>query len=235
MPQKLNRILIVDGSEVARTIIVRILNEEMPETELFTCGTVQEACAWLERSQFDLITTALMLSDKDGLELSRYVRASSHHHHTPTIVVSGDADSRLLREGFAAGVTDYFDKSLGYRAFAEFIKGFMQRNSGLVGRILYVEDSQLSATVLLRLTERHGLQVVHTTHAEEALHLLRETARAGPREDEAFDMVITDFFLLKPKSIKALAANSSIEIKLESAAKNNAKKKMVEKMPPADI
>jgi len=195
MPQKLNRILIVDGSEVARTIIVRILNEEMPETELITCGTVQEACAWLERSQFDLITTALMLPDKDGLELSRYVRASSHHHYTPTIVVSGDADSRLLREGFAAGVTDYFDKSLGYRAFADFIKGFMQRNSGLVGRILYVEDSQLSATVLLRLTERHGLQVVHTTHAEEALQLLRETARAGPREDEAFDMVITDFFL----------------------------------------
>jgi len=195
MPQKLNRILVVDGSEVARTIIVRILNEEMPETELVTCGNVQEACAWLERSQFDLITTALMLPDKDGLELSRYVRASSHHHYTPTIVVSGDADSRLLREGFAAGVTDYFDKSLGYRAFAEFIKGFVQRNSGLVGRILYVEDSQLSATVLLRLTERHGLQVVHTTHAEEALQLLRETAQGGPREDDAFDIVITDFFL----------------------------------------
>ncbi|GMQ84406.1 MAG: hypothetical protein BMS9Abin06_1201 [Gammaproteobacteria bacterium] len=195
MPQKLNRILVVDGSEVARTIVVRILNEEMPETELITCGTVQEACAWLERIHFDLITTALMLPDKDGLELSRYVRASNHHHYTPTIVVSGDADSRLLREGFAAGITDYFDKSLGYRAFAEFIKGFMQRNSGLVGRILYVEDSQLSATVLLRLTERHGLQVVHTTHAEEALQLLRETACGGPRENEAFDIVITDFFL----------------------------------------
>jgi two-component system cell cycle response regulator len=195
MPQKLNRILVVDGSEVARTIIVRILNEEMPSTEITTCGTVQEACAWLERSHFDLITTALMLPDKDGLELSRYVRATSHHHYTPTIVVSGDADTRLLREGFAAGVTDYFDKSLGYRAFAEFIKDFMQRNSGLVGRILYVEDSQLAATVLMRLTERHGLQVVHTVRAEEALQLLRDTAHGGPREDEAFDIVITDFFL----------------------------------------
>mgnify|MGYP001815270894 FL=1 len=195
MPRKLNRILVVDSSEVARTIIVRILNEEMPDTELVTCGTVQEACAWLERSHFDLITTALMLPDKDGLELIRYVRSSSHHHYTPTIVVSGDADARLLREGFAAGVTDYFDKSLGYRAFAEFIKDFMQRNTGLVGRILYVEDSQLAATVLMRLMERHGLQVVHTTHAEEALQLLGETAPGGPREDESFDIVITDFFL----------------------------------------
>ena len=195
MPRKLNRILVVDSSEVARTIIVRILNEEMPDTELITCGTVQEACAWLERSHFDLITTALMLPDKDGLELSRYIRASENHHYTPIIVVSGDANARLLREGFAAGVTDYFDKSLGYSAFAEFIKDFMQRNSGLVGRILYVEDSQLAANILTRLMERHGLQVVHTTHAEEALQLLRETAPGGPREEDSFDIVITDFFL----------------------------------------
>jgi two-component system cell cycle response regulator len=110
-------------------------------------------------------------------------------------VVSGDADIRLLREGFAAGVTDYFDKSLGYRAFADFIKDFMQRNSGLVGRILYVEDSLLTATVLMRLMERHGLQVIHTTHAEDALQLLHDTAEDGPRQDEAFDIVVTDFFL----------------------------------------
>jgi len=196
MPRVLNRILVVDGSEVARTIITRILNEEMPDTETTTCGTVQEACAWLERSHFDLITTALMLPDKDGLELCRYVRASKNHHYTPTIVVSGDADARLLREGFAAGVTDYFDKSLGYHAFASFIMDFAQRHSGLVGRILYVEDSQLTATVMLRLMERHGLQVTHTTHAEQAIQLLRETSSGGPRESEAFDIVITDFYLL---------------------------------------
>ncbi|VAW77318.1 diguanylate cyclase/phosphodiesterase (GGDEF & EAL domains) with PAS/PAC sensor(s) [hydrothermal vent metagenome] len=195
MPRKLNRILVVDGSEVARTIITRILKEEMPDTEATTCGTVQEACAWLERSHFDLITTSLMLPDRDGLELCRYVRASTHHHYTPTIVVSGDADARLLKEGFNAGVTDYFDKLLGYHAFASFIMDFIQRHSGLVGRILYVEDSQLAATIMLRLMKRHGLQVVHTTHAEEAIQLLRDTSPGGLREDESFDIVITDFYL----------------------------------------
>jgi two-component system cell cycle response regulator len=195
MSRKLKRILVVDGSEVARTIVARILNEEMPETEITTCGSVQEACAWLERCRFDLITTSLMLPDKDGLELSRYVRASAHHHYTPTVVVSGDADTRLLREGFASGVTDYFDKSLGYRAFAEFIKDFTRRNSGLVGRILYVEDSQLAATVLMRLMEKHGLQVVHTTQAEDALKLLCDTTQGQRCEAEEFDIVITDFYL----------------------------------------
>lgn len=194
MPRKLNRILVVDGSEVARTIIVRILSEEMPDTEIVTSATVKEACAWLENSHFDLVTTSLMLPDRDGLELSRYVRASRHHHYTPTIVVSGDADSRLLREGFAAGVTDYFDKSLGYRAFVEFIKDFMQRKFGLVGRILYVEDSRLTAALITKLMEKHGLQVTHTTHAEQALQLLRDSP-SGPLAPEQFDIVITDFYL----------------------------------------
>lgn len=195
MSRKVNRILVVDGSEVARTIIVRILNEEMPETEITTCGTVREACEWLEQSHFDLVTTALMLQDKDGLELCRYVRASHSHHYTPTIVVSGDADSRLLREGFAAGVTDYFDKSLGYRAFAEFIKDFMQRKFGLVGRILYVEDTRTTATLHIRMMEKHGLQVTHITHAEEALQLLQNSSPSAPGTSESFDIVVTDFYL----------------------------------------
>ncbi len=195
MTRKLDRILVVDGSEVTRTIIARTLNTEIPDTEIVTCGTAAEACQWLECSRYDLITTSLMLPDRDGLELVRHVRASQQHHYTPTIVVSGDADVRLLREGFAAGVTDYFDKLLGYQAFAEFIRDFMQRNSGLVGRILYVEDSRVAASVLLRLMEHHGLQVVHVSEAEEAITLLRETAAGGPRSDQGFDMVITDFHL----------------------------------------
>ena len=195
MSRKLSCILVVDGSEVARTIIVRTLSAELPDTVIVTSGTTEEARGALERECFDLITTSLVLPDGDGLDLVRHVRASHHHHYTPTIVVSGDADTRLLREGFAAGVTDYFDKLLGYQAFAEFLRDFMQRNSGLVGRILYVEDSATTATAMQRLMERHGLQVIHVTEAEAALRQLKDTAPGGPLTDQGFDIVITDFYL----------------------------------------
>ncbi|HKK13352.1 MAG TPA: diguanylate cyclase [Gammaproteobacteria bacterium] len=195
MTRKPTQLLVVDGSEVARTVVSRILEEEMKNATVTTCGSGAEAVQWLEQERFDLITTALMLPDMDGLDLSRRVRGSSRHHYTPVIVVSGDADSRLLREGFAAGVTDYFDKGLGYRAFVEFIKEFSLRNSGLVGRVLYVEDSPTAAEFTRRLMERHGLQVVHTATAEQAMSLLREaTAGAEPGSD-GFDVVITDFYL----------------------------------------
>lgn len=192
--EKTSRILAVDGSELSRTIISRILRNAIEGIEVITCATAEEALQLLSRQKFDLITTALVLPDMDGLDLSRRIRRSDNHRYTPVIVVSGDADSRLLREGFAAGVTDYFDKSQGYEALVEFIRDFMQRHCGLVGRILYVEDSRTAAAVNRQIMEKHGLQVTHTTTAEQALGLL-ENCKHEKRVSQEFDIVITDFFL----------------------------------------
>lgn len=169
-----------------------MLRETMEDAEIVTCGSVAEALGSLSEKRFDLITTGLMLPDQDGLELCRQIRQSETHHYTPIIVISGDDDERLLKEGFEAGVTEYFDKSQGYHAFGLFIKNFSQRNTGLVGRVLYVEDSRTAATVTGRIFERHGMQVVHTTTAEEAIEHIK-AAHEG--RVQGFDMVITDFFL----------------------------------------
>ena len=194
MIPRLTHILVVDGSEVARTIVTRVVEEDMPHARITACGTGREAIACMQAEHFELITTALLLPDMDGLDLSRQVRRDRIHQYTPVIVVSGDADERLLREGFDAGVTDYFDKALGYRAFADFLKGFTRRNCGLVGRILYVEDSLTVATQTIRLMERHGLQVRHTTTAEDALDILLENSLDQDRVD-SLDIVVTDFYL----------------------------------------
>ncbi|MDY6978387.1 MAG: diguanylate cyclase [Pseudomonadota bacterium] len=184
------RIMVVDGSSVSRAILARILREELDNVEVVTCESGNEAQALLKQQHFDLITTALLLSDMDGLALSRAVRDTKQHHYTPVIVVSGDADERLLREGFEAGITDYFDKSNGYKAFGDFIKSFIQRNTGLVGHVLYVEDSRTAAAVTKKILEKHGLKVTLTDNAEQAIVLLD-----NPNPDTEFDMVITDFFL----------------------------------------
>jgi len=193
--KKIQHILVVDNSEVARTIVRRILDEEMPQAQTSLCGSGAQARALLEQHHFDLVTTSLMLPDMDGLDLCREIRHTQLHAYTPVIVVSGDADERLLEEGFNAGVTDYFDKALGYRAFVEFIKEFSARSTGLVGRVLYVEDSPTQARIVLDSLEKHGLQVMHTTSAEQAIELLTHTAPGGPDESNGFDIVLTDFFL----------------------------------------
>jgi len=185
--------MVVDGSSVSRTLLTRILKEELKNTDIVGFGSAEEALAAMEEKPFDLVTTALLLPDMDGLGLSRHIRNSNKHSYTPVIVVSGDADSRLLREGFEAGVTDYFDKSEGYKAFGAFIRSFMQRNSGLVGHILYVEDSKTAAAVTVKMLEKQGLKVTHVTTAEVGLTILIANEHDGEND---FDLVITDFYLM---------------------------------------
>ncbi len=185
-------IMVVDGSSVSRELIARRLTESLPGTRVTACGTAAEAIALLEQERYSLITTSLMLPDADGLDLCRRVRQNKRHHYAPVIVISSDADQRLMLEGFKAGVSDYFDKSLGFKAFGAFIREFLHRHPALYGRILYVEDSRTAAAVTRTLLEQHGLEVVHTMTAEEALELLGD---AHDKKQHGFDLVITDFHL----------------------------------------
>lgn len=194
MIEKITRILVVDGSTVSRQILSRILKDEMTRVEVDDCKTGAEAIQKLEKKDYDLVTMALMLPDMDGLALCRNIRNSNRHKYTPVIVVSGDADERLLQEGFNAGVTDYFDKSNGYKAFGHFIKSFVQRNSSLIGHVLFIEDSKTSAAVICKIMEKHGLKVTHTDSAELAMEQL-EKQRADKNTVNPFDLVITDFYL----------------------------------------
>lgn len=194
MTEKITRILVVDGSTVSRQILSRILVEEMSQVEVDSCKSGGDALKKLEENRYDLITTALLLPDIDGLALCRNIRSSKTHKYTPVIVVSGDADERLLQEGFKAGVTDYFDKSNGYKAFGDFIKSFVQRNSSLVGHVLFIEDSKTAAAVICKILEKHGLKVTHSDSAEQAMNLL-EQQHDEEHTAEPFDLVITDFYL----------------------------------------
>jgi two-component system cell cycle response regulator len=164
----------------------------MPEINITSCASAKKALKLVERERFSLITTALLLPDMDGLDFCRSVRSSKRNRYAPVIVVSSDADQRLLHEGFNAGVTDYFDKALGFKAFGQFIKSFLARNPDLCGRILYIEDSKTAAKITRKMMEQHGMEVTHVTSVEEAQSLLED---AQIKEKKGFDLVITDFHL----------------------------------------
>ena len=179
-------ILVVDGSAATREVLGRALEAELEGVRVTTCASAEEALAEGARRRFGLITTSLLLPDLDGLALCRQLRQQEHHLYTPVVVISGDADTRLLREGFAAGVTDYFDKGRGSRALGRFVRDLLERHAPLQGRILMVEDSRSAAVALTRTLERHELQVDHVTTAEAAITRLQESE---------YDLVITDFHL----------------------------------------
>ena len=185
-------VLVVDGSKVVRRLLSRVLKTELPQAQVTACGTSEEAQQALQDGAFDLVTIALRLPDQDGLDLAAYVRESTPQAYIPIVVVSGDVDDRLHRRVLGEHVTDYFDKSQGFEALAQFIRGYVSPQDQAQGTVLYVEDSRVVALATRRMLEKRGLTVRHVVSVEDALVLL-DTERAAGKL--GVDLVLTDVSL----------------------------------------
>ena len=187
------RVMVVDGSKLVRKLIGDVLSRELPGVQVVACAGLAEARAALEAGPVDLVTTALALSDGDGMELARAVRESAGQAYVPVIVVSGEVQSRLEDRSLSEDVTDYFDKALGHAALAAFIRGYVQPQPVPGARVLYVEDSRVVAAATKRMLERQGLQVIHSISAEEAIAYLDAHRHTG--DAPGADLVLTDVYL----------------------------------------
>ena len=186
------RVLVIDGSKVVRRLIQQVLEQQLPEATVVSCGSGEEARAALEQGVVDFVTLSLRLPDIDGLELARYIRKHSTQAYVPIVVISGDVDERLRERSMGDEVTDYFDKSLGFQALADFIRGYVRPEDPGEGEVLYIEDSRVVALATRRMMEKHGLKVLHDISVEDALARL-ETARVQGRIGA--DVVLTDVTL----------------------------------------
>src|ERR1700712_3778953 len=135
------RVMVVDGSKVVRTLIQQMLVAQMPGVVVVTCGSGAEAQQQIAQGAVDLVTMSLRLPDMDGLVLAQYLRHEAGLAYIPIEVVSGDVQERLERREFSDDVTDYFDKSLGFQALTEFIRGYVQPKTKVSGDVLYVGDT----------------------------------------------------------------------------------------------
>ena len=188
------RVMVVDGSKLVRKLIGDTLLRELPNAEVIGCAGLDEARAVLAEGGVDLVTTALVLPDGDGLALARVVREAAGQAYVPIIVVSGNAQEALETRAFTEDVTDYFDKSLGHGALAAFIRGYVQPAPIEGARVLYVEDSKVVAAATKRMLARQAMQVLHVVSVEEALdHLHKFRGRSDG--DVGADLVLSDVYL----------------------------------------
>ena len=188
------RVMVVDGSKLVRKLIGDTLRKELPSADVVGCAGLTEARAALAEGSVDLVTTALVLPDGDGLALARVVREAAGQAYVPVIVVSGNAQEALETRAFTEDITDYFDKSLGQEALAAFIRGYVQPAPIDGARVLYVEDSRVVAVATKRMLERQSLQVLHGVSVEEALdHLHKYIGRSDG--DVGADLILSDVYL----------------------------------------
>nr|MCU0757248.1 response regulator [Xanthomonadales bacterium] len=186
------RVMIVDGSKLARRMIEKEILEDLPGAQIQSFDRGEEAKRAIAAGPVDLVTTALALPDMDGDQLAAYIRECGHQAYIPIIVVSGDVNARLEKREISPHVTDYFDKALGPKALSAFIRGYVKSEKPPGGNVLYVEDSRVVAMKTRKLMESNGLTVSHVVSVEDALAML-ETAKA--QGQIGADLVLTDVYL----------------------------------------
>jgi CheY-like chemotaxis protein len=186
------RVMVVDGSKVARTLITRVLKQQLPGVDVVACASGGDAQRALHDGVVDLVTTALRLPDMDGAALADYLREHAPQAYIPIVAVSGDVEERVQNREIGDAITDYFDKAAGYAALAEFIRGYVAPVERAQGVVLYVEDSRVVGLATRRMMERYGLTVHLAGSAEEAVEFL---GAARDRGEIGADMVLTDVTL----------------------------------------
>ena len=182
-------ILIVDASKLARALTKKTVAKIKQDCQIFLAGSVAEALDILEENAIELLITALVLPDGDGVEICKHVR--SNQHYIPVLVISGDVDMRVQDRLMDADVTDYLDKSQGQYGLELFIKGMLSPGDQVNGHVLYIEDSRVVAHATKKVLTNRGLTSDHVLTITDAIELLGKDKEAIDK----YDVILTDYYL----------------------------------------
>jgi two-component system, chemotaxis family, chemotaxis protein CheY len=103
-----HRILIVDDSEFVRSYHTYIL--EQARFQVITAVDGSDGLEKLNTHACDLILTDINMSNMDGYEFIRRVRADGRFRALPIIIVSTESEGKDKTKGFEAGANLYLVK-----------------------------------------------------------------------------------------------------------------------------
>lgn len=194
MPGK-RRLLLIDSSDSARTILFKEISSRAPDLDIIACGSGKEALTAVKRYEFEIITTGITLPDTDGYQLIEEIRQIPKNKDTAIFVVSGDTDTRIMGAGMedTDAVTAYFDKAEGHKSLVNFILNYLGSYSELPLKVLYVDKSATSTAITTGILDKNGIDYVHFRDAEQALDHLRQQIESSGECN--FDVMISDLML----------------------------------------
>jgi PleD family two-component response regulator len=194
MPGK-RRLLLIDSSDSARTILFKEISSRAPDLDIIACGTGKEAMTAVKRFEFEIITTGISLPDTDGYQLIELIRQTPRNKDTAIFVVSGDTDTRVMGAGMddTDAVTAYFDKAEGHKSLVNFILNFLGTHNELPVNVLYVDKSATSTAITTGILDKNDIRYTHFREAGVTIEFLKQDLAANP--GSSFDVMITDLTL----------------------------------------
>lgn len=189
------RILLIDSSDSARTILFNEISSRAPDLDIIACANGKEAMTAVKRYEFEIITTGISLSDIDGFQLIEQIRQTPKNKETAIFVVSGDIEPRVVGGDMedTDAVTAYFDKAEGHKSLVNFILNFLGTHNELPFKVLYVDRSATSTAITTGILERNNIEYFHFRDSDEALEFLKQDL--NKHDNCSIDVMITDLML----------------------------------------
>jgi two-component system chemotaxis response regulator CheY len=119
-------ILIVDDSEFVRNYHSYIL--EQAEFQVITAVDGSDGLEKLYTNSCDLVLTDINMSNMDGYEFIRRVRADGKYSSLPIIIVSTESEGKDKMKGFEAGANLYLVKPSAPEMMVENIRLILAAN-----------------------------------------------------------------------------------------------------------
>src|ERR687892_219180 len=90
------KILIADDSITVRKVAERLLTDAGMEVALVSSG--EEAVSWLQKERPDFIISDVIMPDKSGYDVCRFVRSQADLSMTPVLLISGVVNDEVNRQ-----------------------------------------------------------------------------------------------------------------------------------------
>lgn len=101
-------VLVVDDDEFQHKIIAKHLEDENYHLIFATDGF--EALSILRKMRPDIILMDVMMSDMDGIETTRHLKASPQLAKVPVIMITGKSEGQVVVDSLKAGAADFVVK-----------------------------------------------------------------------------------------------------------------------------
>lgn len=183
------RILVVEDERKVARFLQQGLEEERYTVEVAADG--QEAARLAGTQSYDLIILDVMLPGKDGLTLTRELRARADA--TPILMLTAKTSVEDRVTGLDSGADDYLTKPFAFAELLARVRSLLRRGSLEKTTLLSIGDLELD-TVAHRA--RRGDRIIDLTAKEYALlellmrnrdRVLSRTAISGQIWDYTFD------------------------------------------------
>lgn len=121
------KILIVEDSSTARSMITSAVDEVIDGVEIFESKNGFEALKLLPHHSFNLIITDINMPDINGLELLNFVKKNPDYKHIPLIIITTEGSERDKEKGLSLGANEYLVKPFVPEELQKLVKKYLKK------------------------------------------------------------------------------------------------------------